>query len=35
VFDGDMAYIAQLKPQQSNEGHYFGALWHYGDVLQK
>jgi len=35
VFNGDTAYITQLKQQKSKRCYYVGARWHYGDVLQK
>ena len=35
VFNGDTAYITQLKQQKSKRCYYLGPRWHYGDVLQK
>jgi len=35
VFNGDTAYITQLKQQKSERWYYLGVRWHYGDVLQK
>jgi len=35
VFNGDTAYITQLKRQKSKRCNYLGAHWHYGDEMQK
>jgi len=38
VFNGDTAYITQIKPQKKQKMlllRKLGARWHYGDVLQK
>jgi len=35
VFNGDTAYITQLKQQKSKRCYYLGASWHYCYALQK